>query len=525
MIARWLAALDDRINPIVVKELRQAVKSRIVVVVLLLFLVLQLLIVGGTLLTNTQSYRANEDFNLQLGRNLFMSLQATLLTVLTLFIPVYVGVGFGAERTDQSADLLYTTTLRPGAIISGKTVAGLAVGLLVFSTFAPFLTFTYLLRGIDIPTIIEVLVIDLLAAGLALQGAIFFAALPGTRVLKMLFGAGCLFLILVLLFIPSMRWTTDIVRDGEGPDWSNPNHVAGVTVALVSAIAGIGQFYFWAVALISPAPTNYMLPTRVYLLMVWILGLVLAMVISWWQTTPIPVFIWSMLACWIMGIHALITVSEPSTYSTRVRRTIPRSWWQRVLVWGFYTGAGSGLLYCLMLSLTALLIAGLWNNLLTWSVGSYMDDLRHQQAYFDIMLLGIGYVSAYIFSAVCLRYCVRGEILQRVPTWVVVVILVVVGTFVPLGIELINSGGKLNRWEFEWWMTTNLFVTLYLAVEENKPLYDRPHLLICAILVAIWNVVVASLCIPWFLEQWQRFKPPKQAASCPPCRCAALGLY
>ncbi len=37
--------LDDWINPIVVKELRQAVKSRLVTVVLLLFLGVQLLIV------------------------------------------------------------------------------------------------------------------------------------------------------------------------------------------------------------------------------------------------------------------------------------------------------------------------------------------------------------------------------------------------------------------------------------------------------------------------------------------------
>ena len=42
--------LDDWINPIVIKELRQAVKSRMVVTILLLFLGLQLLILGFYLL-------------------------------------------------------------------------------------------------------------------------------------------------------------------------------------------------------------------------------------------------------------------------------------------------------------------------------------------------------------------------------------------------------------------------------------------------------------------------------------------
>ena len=41
-MAGFLQRVDDAINPIVVKELRQAVKSRFVVSVLLIFLVLQL---------------------------------------------------------------------------------------------------------------------------------------------------------------------------------------------------------------------------------------------------------------------------------------------------------------------------------------------------------------------------------------------------------------------------------------------------------------------------------------------------
>src|SRR5262249_44895141 len=41
-----LAWLDDGLNPIVVKELRQAVRSRFVVAVLLLFLLLQVLYIG-----------------------------------------------------------------------------------------------------------------------------------------------------------------------------------------------------------------------------------------------------------------------------------------------------------------------------------------------------------------------------------------------------------------------------------------------------------------------------------------------
>ena len=45
-VSGLLDRIDDWINPIVIKELRQAVKSRMVVSILMLFLALQLFIVG-----------------------------------------------------------------------------------------------------------------------------------------------------------------------------------------------------------------------------------------------------------------------------------------------------------------------------------------------------------------------------------------------------------------------------------------------------------------------------------------------
>ena len=45
-IGERLGELDDAINPIVVKELRQAVQSKFVVAVLLLFLLIQLVFIG-----------------------------------------------------------------------------------------------------------------------------------------------------------------------------------------------------------------------------------------------------------------------------------------------------------------------------------------------------------------------------------------------------------------------------------------------------------------------------------------------
>src|SRR5437879_6327924 len=52
---------------------------------------------------------------------------------------------------------------------------------------APFMTFTYLLRGIDIPTILTMLGIDLLLMLVCTMLALFLAALPGGRPVKVFF--------------------------------------------------------------------------------------------------------------------------------------------------------------------------------------------------------------------------------------------------------------------------------------------------------------------------------------------------
>ena len=59
-----MQAVSDRTNPVVVKELRQAVQSRLVIAILLLYLLVNVLIVSGFLIlssTATTTERAGQD--------------------------------------------------------------------------------------------------------------------------------------------------------------------------------------------------------------------------------------------------------------------------------------------------------------------------------------------------------------------------------------------------------------------------------------------------------------------------------
>ena len=112
MFARLITRIDDALNPIVVKELRQAVQSRFVVVVLLLFLGLQLLILGSMLVVSDANKRADlVDYSA--GAGIFLGLQYLLVVTCLVFIPLYTGVRMAAERADNNVDLLFVSTLRP----------------------------------------------------------------------------------------------------------------------------------------------------------------------------------------------------------------------------------------------------------------------------------------------------------------------------------------------------------------------------------------------------------------------------
>jgi len=69
-VSDFLNRLGDRVNPIVVKEMRQAVNSRLVGVTLLMFLAIQLVVMTIQLTTQAEGGHAN-DPSQRLGREVF----------------------------------------------------------------------------------------------------------------------------------------------------------------------------------------------------------------------------------------------------------------------------------------------------------------------------------------------------------------------------------------------------------------------------------------------------------------------
>jgi hypothetical protein len=171
----WASTAGDRVNPVAVKEFRQAVQSRWVVTILMLFLLINLAVVGGYLMLSPDA-----DTSIDGGRNIFMFLLGILLVTCVGFVPAYSGVRLSLERSDANIDLFFITTITPGAIIRGKYFTAMALTLLIFSACMPFMILTYLLRGIDLPTIFFVLAFGFVVCAAANALGIFAGSVAGS---------------------------------------------------------------------------------------------------------------------------------------------------------------------------------------------------------------------------------------------------------------------------------------------------------------------------------------------------------
>ena len=202
-ITHTLENIGNSLNPIVIKELRQAVHGKFLAAVLLIFLGIQLLTVGLFLTNDSVSW------SFDAGRNIFKTLASMLLVTCLILVPAYTGLRLAIERSDANVDLLFITTLRPRSIIWGKFFAALVFTALLYSVCMPFITLTYLLRGIDLPSIFVLLALNFIVVAVAIQCTILLGCLPANRVFKIILGLGWFFLIIA--FIPWYIALTTII--------------------------------------------------------------------------------------------------------------------------------------------------------------------------------------------------------------------------------------------------------------------------------------------------------------------------
>jgi hypothetical protein len=328
-----LKLFSVNINPLLLRELRQQVRNRFVIVLINLYLAVLVLVS----VTNVIGYHYAPT-RYGGGEFLFGALASVMGIACFLTVVVYTALTTASERINS--DLMFTSALKPSSIVFGKALAGAILTVLLMSMTAPFVMVAYLLRGLDI----EVVAITFISIFTAIQvfnsmaicvcsnaktkiqmiavlGGSFFASILG---LQMIFTLA--FLRYRFFMFGSSTWFESLL----------PFLAAGAVFAVFLAVA---------IVTIAPPASNRLLLFRLTVTIIYLGSLLISLNIP--SGNIFWIYSWTI----VLTVLMLMVVSERETWSPRIRRTLPKSFIFRAIVFPFYTGSANGFVWLALLAI------------------------------------------------------------------------------------------------------------------------------------------------------------------------------
>ena len=368
----------------------------------------------------------------------------------------------------------------------------------------PFLTFTYLLRGIDLPSIFFALGIAFLGTTILIMLAIFVGSVPGGLLLRILMGGGLLFVGAWSLFAV-VGAGISVVQLGMASMFTG-REAWGVfgTVSLLG-LSVWGLFYLLAVAAISSRSSNRIFPIRVFATVCWLIFGVIAGIWAWVDKSDGPVETWAIFSVFLLSVVMGFALAERESWSPRVRRHIPRRNPARFLAWLLFTGSAGGVIWCFALG-TATLLASYAMMLDTprpMGRGGTRDDL--------LVLIGVLlFASCYSMTGLFVRRMIAPKSTPLVGTTIGLALLGVAGSL-PLLLTYLIRG---PNWQFE-----SLPVAIVIA---NPFVLQRkgPDQVVVLAFLLVWALLGLLVNIPWFRQQWQAFRRHELKPVPPPAALA-----
>ncbi len=345
----WCERVGDALNPILVKETRQALKSRQFVGTfsVLLFAALAWTIIGS----------------LSMMPGIYTSPSAPRMLVgyyLVLALPMLIVVPLAAYRSlegeidDGTLELLSITVLSPWQIVMGKLASAMLQMLLYFVALFPCVAYAYTLRGVDLPTTMLMMGILLVTAVLLTIIALFFAPLARTRTGRIVT------LLAVMALLLGAEWmigfmVISMILQG--------NPITGdvlffVVIATVAIASVLGHLFLTATAAqLTPESENRSTHIRVALMIATatvfgLAGLGFALFRGEEGTNDegdIVVLMMGALSLAVLWlVCAPMIAGESSVMTPRIRRELPKTFVARAMLTWLTPGPASGLVFAVV---------------------------------------------------------------------------------------------------------------------------------------------------------------------------------
>lgn len=504
LVRRIMGFADNRMNPIVVRELRQAVQSRFIALGLQFLLLILLAFIVGALLLSARQLGRDPTF----GLGTFLWLFCILYLGSHVIVPLYAGVRLAIERS--GGDLMFISTITPRRIIYGKLWSAILLGLVLFSAAAPFMILCYLMRGVDIPSILLALGFAYVQLIVGICFWLLWGSLPigwPLRIFLMLIGV----IIHIFFGISGVAFTISVLglAGYGGVPITGWEFFAGAASIVVLFLFIAGLFLELAAAMLAPPSSNRMVGLRIFLTASFFLSF--AIVLTWLAHASVPseaMVIWYFPVIGFLIFFFALAICERDTWGARVLRNVPRNPLVYLLTFPFQTGAIHAIVWCAGLFILAPILTLLASEYLSTITTAYRfsNDFLH-----DSLLICTGlslFTYAYGVSAALLyRYLFR-NLISRAATWVLALTLLCVLAAFPVIFAALLDFDSMD------WLDGDNFAHManpFFLIDD----YDGVRGLQFGVAM-FWSVAITIAAIPWFIEQLLQFRPLPAGVNGPP---------
>jgi hypothetical protein len=361
-VEAFLERSSEHLNPILVKEARQALKSRQFAITFILLLVCGWgwSFVGLAIAPNV-GYAPVGAFMLQ---GYYLILTAPLFVM----VPFTAFRSLASEREDGTYELLSITTLAPRQIIGGKLGSAVLQMLVYLSALSPCIAFTYMLRGIDILMIGMILGYVFLVSVMLSLLCLLLATITREKHWQVVLSVAIV-IGLAALFLWGLDFGFELLDDQPVLRVDDANFWIGHAAILTNSAGFFALFYLAAAARITFPSENRSTRLRVVMLLQHLL--MLAWFIYLWVTeTEFGVLmVYMCFAAFYWYLMGVLMNGESGTLSPRARRALPQGLLGRALLTWFNPGPGTGYVFAmanlfasLVLVLEALALAMMMDN-------------------------------------------------------------------------------------------------------------------------------------------------------------------
>jgi len=415
-----LERLAERLNPILIKEARQALKSRQFVVTfsLLLGFGWGWTFLGVGLWHETVFYGA-------LGVEMLIGYYFVLSVPLLLVVPFSAFRSLAAEREDGTFELVSITALTSRQIVTGKLGSAVLQMIVYYSALSPAIVFTYMLRGIDVLTICLILLSTFLVSLFLSAIGLLLATVTRSRNWQVFLSV----VFLLSLVTMGIWWSSMIMAMLYSPLPYDEHAFWAVVLCLVSFVVSFMALVIRAAAgQITFASENRATVLRIMLVvqqLMWI-----GWMTYFWIDMAAPEVLIIMIAFggiyW--AIAGALMSGETAELSPRARRELPQSVLGRTALTWFNPGSGTGYVFAILNMSVLVLVpialmysAEAWGvllgvvqafesgmlgwllpaNLVEWCQQVYQQLLQfggrgHELEVFGFGLVSLGYCAAYV---------------------------------------------------------------------------------------------------------------------------------